>query len=84
MPVVFCNPCIHQHVTGTAIKASDSTSLRKECEVGDTAEVQYGRVFIACKLLRMKCWHQRGAMAARSEITAPKVRNHINASEFRQ
>ena len=53
---------------------------RKNRDVGDAADIEYGCRFVARKSLCMKSGYERRAFAARGDVAASEVGNDINAA----
>ena len=78
-------PRIEQEVAGTAIKTGHHARWQQTGEISDTTNVDDNAMRRARREHRMmKGRHQRCAFATGGNITATKITNYIDASQFCQ
>ena len=77
-------PIVHQSITRAAVKANDISFGLEHAQVGDTADVEYAYGFIRLrKYALVEYRNQWRTLAARSNVSASKIRHYCNASSFR-
>ena len=83
-PTVLHAPIVHQSITRAAVKANDISFGLEHAQVGDTADVEYAYGFIRLrKYALVEYRNQWRTLAARSNVSASKIRHYCNASSFR-
>ena len=83
-PTVLHAPIVHQSITRAAVKANDISFGLQHAQVGDTADIEYAYGLVRLrKYALVEYRNQWRTLAARSNVSASKIRHYCNASSFR-
>ena len=79
------HPCIHQHIAGAGIEAERRAVGRKNADIGNAANVEYGAGFICILKQRfVKSGDEGRTLTVAGKVAAAEVADRENAGQLGQ
>ena len=87
LPSMAVTPAVHQCIARAAVESQHGVLRARvqQCQVGDTADVQYRQSFaMGAEERLVKRWHQWSALSACCDVPTAKVRHYVHAAQLCQ